>query len=78
MNVIKEINPETTRILTIHGDADEIVPVENGYLHDEVLSKLKNKNNQPIHTLRILPNVTHGYRSKEEQKLLTEAVLNWI
>eukprot|EP00833_Pecoramyces_ruminatium_P004056 jgi/Orpsp1_1/1178088/evm.model.c7180000063982.1 len=77
MNVIKKINPETTRILTVHGDADETVPVKNGYLHDESLSELK-KNNQPIHTLQILPGVSHGYRSKDEQEKLVKTVLNWI
>ncbi|ORX60096.1 alpha/beta-hydrolase [Piromyces finnis] len=78
MNVIKQINPENTRILTIHGDADTIVPVENGYLHDKTLSEIKNKEGQAIHTLQILPGVSHGYRSKEEQEKLLSTVLNWI
>jgi hypothetical protein len=77
MNVIKKIDPEKTRILTVHGDADDTVPVKNGYLHDEALADLK-KDNQPIHTLQILPNVSHSYRIKEEQEKLIEAILNWI
>jgi len=79
MNVIKQINPETTRILTVHGDDDSTVPVENGYLHDKALAEVKNKDGQPIHTLQILPNVTHSYRSRpEEVELLIKTILNWI
>jgi len=78
MNVIKQISPEHTRILTVHGNADEIVPVENGYLHDKALAEVKNKDGQGIHTLQILQGVSHSYRSPEEQEQLISTILKWI
>lgn len=80
MNVIKDINPKTTRILTVHGDNDETVPVENGYLHDKALAEVvdTSNNNKKIHTLVILPGVSHGYRQDWEQDKLVKAILAWI
>jgi pimeloyl-ACP methyl ester carboxylesterase len=54
-------NVKETRILTIHGDKDDIIDVEDGKTYHEKLKSAEN-----LHTLKIIPEASHSFKSEYE------------
>eukprot|EP00257_Ricinus_communis_P014149 XP_015571753.1 uncharacterized protein LOC8272558 [Ricinus communis] len=55
------------RVFTVHGSADEIIPVEDALEFDKII---------PNHKLQIIEGANHSYTSHQAE--LTSAVLNFI
>ncbi|KAL1915674.1 uncharacterized protein VTP21DRAFT_6433 [Calcarisporiella thermophila] len=70
MSVVKQIDMEKTRVLTVHGDKDEVIPVEDAYEYHRILGRR--------HHLVVIPDALHSFDSKEEQHKLCEAVTRWL
>lgn len=59
--------PKECHVLTIHGAKDEVVPVEDAYKFSQKIS---------THSLSILDNANHGYRSHQHD--LAQCVLDFV
>jgi alpha/beta superfamily hydrolase len=59
--------PKECRVLTVHGAKDEVVPVEDAYKFSQKIS---------THSLSILNNANHGYRS--HQCDLAQCILDFV
>ncbi|ORY03901.1 esterase/lipase/thioesterase family protein [Basidiobolus meristosporus CBS 931.73] len=60
------------RYLTVHGDLDKVVPVEEAYEYHKLLGP------EPYHELVIQKGATHFFNSEKEQKELSNTILQWI
>jgi pimeloyl-ACP methyl ester carboxylesterase len=56
-----EGNDKETRILTLHGDNDEIIDVSDGKTYDEKLNSAPG-----LHRIKIIPNASHSLKSDYE------------
>lgn len=58
MAVAARAIPASTRVLTIHGDKDEIIPVEDAYEFDKCIAN---------HVLEVMPGAGHSFKGVEAQ-----------
>lgn len=68
------IDAARTRILTVHGKADETVPVEDAWGFERILNAGDVKCNEVV----LVEGAGHSFSSEEEQKGLVEAVSEWV
>lgn len=57
-----------SRVYTIHGAADEVIPVEDAHAFDKCIQN---------HVLRVLPGANHNYTDSEHARVLVRQVVEW-
>jgi putative redox protein len=57
-------------LLIVHGDRDEIIPVQEAYLAEKL--------NREYTTLAIFPGADHMFSQKEFRRQVSESVVNWF
>ena len=61
-------------ILILHGDADDVVPIEQAYALEKEL-----KSNDFVHKLIVIPNAGHDFEENEKsQKLVFQSAVDWF
>ncbi|KAK9761405.1 hypothetical protein K7432_013720 [Basidiobolus ranarum] len=60
------------RYLTIHGDSDKVVPVDDALEYHKLLGP------EPRHELIIQKGATHFFNSETEQRELSSTIIHWI
>lgn len=83
MSIVQDIelrDPQgepVTRILTIHGDNDSVVPVESAYDFFENVGKKNSHRQEDDHQLIIIPGGDHSFLTEEEAKVGLE-IMFWL
>ncbi|KAJ3065366.1 hypothetical protein HDU98_011265 [Podochytrium sp. JEL0797] len=76
ISTARTVLPPTMQTLTIHGEADEIVPAADALLFDQLL---------PLHSLVLIPSGNHNLTSKEDgpegrshTDVSCDAIVGWL
>ncbi|RIA98653.1 Alpha/Beta hydrolase protein [Glomus cerebriforme] len=73
MSVVKNIDKQKIRVLTVHGSKDKVIPVEDAYIFDKLLGP------EPYHKLVIVQDAGHlYYDNMNHQKIMVEAINSWL
>jgi uncharacterized protein len=72
MSIVKNIDRQKVRVLTVHGSKDEVCPVEGAYTYDKLIGP------EPYHKLVIVQDATHTFNNTNHQKLMAEAITSWL
>ncbi|ORX95987.1 alpha/beta-hydrolase [Basidiobolus meristosporus CBS 931.73] len=72
MSVVRNIDRERVRVLSVHGEDDTTIPVQEVHMYDEVLGP------KPYHEVAVIKGATHFFRAPEEQQQLGKVVNDWI
>ncbi|KAK4705445.1 hypothetical protein P7C70_g772, partial [Phenoliferia sp. Uapishka_3] len=64
--------PQEMDVLSIHGDADEVVPVEDSADYEKILSQ----RTPGTHTLVIVPGAGHNYLRPYDEPVTS--IMNWL
>ncbi len=58
-----------SKVLTIHGDDDQTVPVENAHKFDQII---------PNHTIKIIPGANHNFNGLKYVNTIVSSILDFI
>jgi dipeptidyl aminopeptidase/acylaminoacyl peptidase len=72
MSVVKNIDKQKVKVLTIHGSKDEVTPVKEAYTYDKLIGP------EPYHKLVIVQDANHSFVNINHQKIMTEAITSWL
>ncbi|KAK9765925.1 hypothetical protein K7432_005365 [Basidiobolus ranarum] len=72
MSVVKNVDKERVRVLSVHGEEDTIIPVEEVKMYDQLMGP------KPHHEVAVITEASHFFRTPEEQKELSQAIINWM
>jgi len=67
-----------TRVLTVHGNEDSIVPVESAWDFHRNVGKNNKHRQEDDHEIIIIPEADHSFLTEEEAKCLRQAVREWF
>ncbi|KAI9289320.1 Alpha/Beta hydrolase protein [Umbelopsis sp. AD052] len=67
-----------TKVLTVHGDQDSIVPVKSAWDFHNQIGKNSNLRQDDDHQIVIIPEGDHSFLTEPEAKLLRQAVREWM
>ena len=70
MNRILFIKTFHKPLLVVHGDMDEIIPVEEAY-------KVKDLSSERV-DLEIVPNADHMFSREEDRRDISQIAVNWF
>ncbi|KAK9711711.1 hypothetical protein K7432_007638 [Basidiobolus ranarum] len=72
MSVVKNIDKERVRVLSVHGEKDTTIPVEEVSMYDRLMGP------EPYHEVAIIKEATHFFRTPEELRELSKVIINWM
>ncbi|RUP44655.1 Alpha/Beta hydrolase protein [Jimgerdemannia flammicorona] len=78
MSGVARIDRTRTRVLTVHGSADEIVPVKDAYAFEGMLNEGGPDGKVKCHELVIVEGAGHSFVSAEEQEGLAKAMGEFV
>ncbi|PKC11337.1 alpha/beta-hydrolase [Rhizophagus irregularis] len=71
-SVVRNIDKQKKKVLTIHGSKDEVCSVKDAYIYDKLIGP------EPYHKLMIVQDADHRFGNINHQKIMAGAITSWL
>ncbi|CAB5299488.1 unnamed protein product [Rhizophagus irregularis] len=71
-SVVRNIDKQKVKVLTIHGSKDEVCSVKDAYIYDKLIGP------EPYHKLMIVQDADHRFGNINHQKIMAGAITSWL